>query len=93
MHCCISRVHVRQNHGPVASDEIDEAAMLIRSCPDPGPRIQRLLSLAGARARTEGRLTGRPTGVEKLSEGEVRVLRLLGSDLTQREIGASCACR
>jgi LuxR family maltose regulon positive regulatory protein len=83
----LARVHVRQGHDPVASDEIDEAAMLIRSCPDPGPRIQRLLAEARGRVRGEGRLTRRP-GVEELSEGEARVLRLLASDLTQREIGA-----
>ena len=35
-------------------------------------------------------MRGRPgrAGVEELSEGEFRVLRLLASDLTQREIGA-----
>ena len=61
--------------------------MLIRSCPDPGPRIRRLLAQARGRAHTDTR--GRPgrTGVEELSEGESRVLRLLASDLTQREIG------
>jgi LuxR family maltose regulon positive regulatory protein len=84
----LARVHVRQGHNPVASDEIDEAAMLIRSCPNPGPRIQRLLGQARCRARAEGRVTRRPSAVEELSEGEVRVLRLLASDLTQREIGA-----
>jgi LuxR family maltose regulon positive regulatory protein len=81
----LARVHVRQGHDPVASDEIDEARMLIRSCPDPGPRIQRLLGQACARAPIARRST---TGVEALSEGELRVLRLLASDLTQREIGA-----
>jgi LuxR family maltose regulon positive regulatory protein len=80
----LARVHVRQGHDPVASDEIDEARMLIRSCPDPGPRIQRLLGQARARAP----IARRSTGVEGLSEGELRVLRLLASDLTQREIGA-----
>lgn len=30
----------------------------------------------------------RPTGEDELSEGELRVLRLLASNLTQREIGA-----
>ena len=29
----LARVHQRQGHDAVASDEIDEAAMLIRSCP------------------------------------------------------------
>jgi LuxR family maltose regulon positive regulatory protein len=84
----LARVHVRQGQNPVASDEIDEAAMLIRSCPDPGPRIQRLLGQARGLARTERGVARRPTGVQELSDGEVRVLRLLASDLTQREIGA-----
>jgi ATP/maltotriose-dependent transcriptional regulator MalT len=84
----LARVHARQGHDPVANDEIGEAALLIGSCPDPGPRVERLLGQARRRARTEGRLTRRPAGVEELSDGEVRVLRLLASDLTQREIGA-----
>jgi LuxR family maltose regulon positive regulatory protein len=84
----LARVHVRQGHDAVADDEIDEAEMLIRSCPDSGPRIQRLLAQARGRARIEARSARRPMGVEELSDGEVRVLRLLASDLTQREIGA-----
>jgi LuxR family maltose regulon positive regulatory protein len=84
----LARVHVRQGHDAVASDEIAEAAMLVRSCPDPGPRIQRLLAQARGHARTAARGVPRPPGVEELSEGEHRVLRLLASDLTQREIGA-----
>jgi LuxR family maltose regulon positive regulatory protein len=68
----------------VANDEIDEAAMLVRSCPDPGPKIQRLLAQASAWARGPSR----PAGIEELSEAEARVLRLLASELTQREIGA-----
>ena len=84
----LARLHVRQGHDPVADDETGEAAMLIRSCPDPGPRIERLLSDARGRAHAPGRTTPRPSGVEELSDGEFRVLRLLASDLTQREIGA-----
>jgi LuxR family maltose regulon positive regulatory protein len=63
--------------------------MLVRSCPDPGPRIRRLLSQARGPARPAERAAGpgRP-GHEELSEGELRVLRLLASELTQREIGA-----
>ena len=68
----------------MANDEIDEAAMLVRSCPDPGPKIQRLLAQASAWAHSPSR----PSGVEELSEAEARVLRLLASELTQREIGA-----
>lgn len=84
----LARVHVGQGHDAVADDEISEAAMLVRSCPDPGPRIQRLLAQARGRARLDVRRTPGPAGVEELSEGEARVLRLLASDLTQREIGA-----
>lgn len=84
----LARVHVGQGHDAVASDEIAEAAMLVRSCPDPGPRIQRLLSQARGPARPAERAgPGRPS-LEELSEGELRVLRLLASELTQREIGA-----
>ena len=80
----LARLHVRQGHAAVASDEISEAGMLVRSCADPGPRIQRLLSQARGTARS----MPRPTGEDELSEGELRVLRLLASNLTQREIGA-----
>jgi LuxR family maltose regulon positive regulatory protein len=84
----LARVHAREGQDAVARDEIDEAAMLIRSCPDPGPRIQRLLSQTRGRVPTAARSMPPPTGVEELSEGELRVLRLLASNLTQREIGA-----
>ena len=84
----LARIHVRQGHEAVANDEIGEAAMLIRSCPDPGPRIQRLLSQARGHTRIAAPDTPRRTAAEELSEREFRVLRLLASDLTQREIGA-----
>jgi LuxR family maltose regulon positive regulatory protein len=84
----LARVHVRQGHDAVANDEVGEAAMLVRSCPDPGPRIQGLLAEARGRGRIAARSALTPAGVEELSEGEFRVLRLLASDLTQREIGA-----
>jgi LuxR family maltose regulon positive regulatory protein len=84
----LGRVHVHEGQSAVADDETDEAAMLIRSCPDPGPRIQRLLLQARGHAQAAARGTPLPTGVEELSEGELRVLRLLASNLTQREIGA-----
>jgi len=84
----LAHVHVQRGHDAVANDEINEAAMLIRSCPDPGPRIERLLSRARGHARTAVRFSPRPSGVEELSEGELRVLRMLASNLTQREIGA-----
>jgi LuxR family maltose regulon positive regulatory protein len=83
----LARIHLRQGHRAVAKDEIDEAAMLVRSCPDPGPRIQRLLWQAG-HAHRSARRAWRPTVAAELSEGELRVLHLLASELTQREIGA-----
>ena len=85
---CLARVHRRQGHDAVADDEIDEAAMLVRSCPDPGPKIQRLLAQARAHASPSARGPAALSGAEELSEAEVRVLRLLASELTQREIGA-----
>jgi LuxR family transcriptional regulator, maltose regulon positive regulatory protein len=84
----LARVHRRQSHAQVANDEIDEAAMLVRSCPDPGPRIQRLLLHAQVSDKAGARSPQRGPGVEELSDGELRVLRLLASELTQREIGA-----
>jgi ATP/maltotriose-dependent transcriptional regulator MalT len=84
----LARAHLGEGHAAVAKDEIDEAAMLIRSCPDPGPRIRRLLGQAQRSAPSPTRGAPRPTDAEELSEGEFRVLRLLASDLTQREIGA-----
>jgi ATP/maltotriose-dependent transcriptional regulator MalT len=50
----LARIHLRHGHDAVASDEIDEAATLIGSCPDPGPRIQRLLAQARGRWPHEG---------------------------------------
>jgi ATP/maltotriose-dependent transcriptional regulator MalT len=47
----LARVHRRQGHEMVAGDEVGEASMLVRSCPDPGPRIQRLLSRTKARSQ------------------------------------------
>ncbi|MGZ4251467.1 MAG: response regulator transcription factor, partial [Solirubrobacteraceae bacterium] len=84
---CLSGVHRRQGLDAVANDEIDEAAMLVRSCPDPGPKIQRLLARARAHAGASARGASRPSGGDELSEAEERVLRLLASELTQREIG------
>jgi LuxR family maltose regulon positive regulatory protein len=84
----LARIHVGQGHDAVADDEISEAAMLVRSCPDPGPKIQRLLSQARARGEIGARRTPGRADIQELSEGEFRVLRLLASELTQREIGA-----
>ena len=84
----LARLHRRQGQASVADDEIEEAAMLVRSCPDPGPRIQRLLLHAQASANAGTRRPQRGQVAEELSDGELRVLRLLASELTQREIGS-----
>jgi LuxR family maltose regulon positive regulatory protein len=83
----LARVHGGHGLGVVARDEVDEAAMLVKSCPDPGPRIQRLIARARARSHEAGAPGARPTIGNELSERELGVLRLLASDLTQREIG------
>jgi LuxR family transcriptional regulator, maltose regulon positive regulatory protein len=84
----LARVHGTQSLDVVARAEVDEAAMLVRSCPAPGPRIGRLLSLARERHGAVGVVRSRRLPTEELSERELRVLRLLASELTQREIGA-----
>ena len=61
--------------------------MLVKSCPDPGPRIRRLIARARARSRVAVAPGARPGSGDELSERELGVLRLLASDLTQREIG------
>jgi LuxR family transcriptional regulator, maltose regulon positive regulatory protein len=84
----LARTHKTQGLDTVAEAEVDEAAMLVRSCPGPGPRIQRLLARVRQCAPRSFRTSRRATGVEELSARELRVLRLLASELTQREIGA-----
>jgi LuxR family maltose regulon positive regulatory protein len=83
----LARVHRGQGLDVVAGDELEEAAMLVKSCPDPGPRIQRFIARAGARSQLGVGLGARASGSDELSERELGVLRLLASDLTQREIG------
>jgi LuxR family maltose regulon positive regulatory protein len=83
----LARVHRLQGLDVVAGYEVEEAAMLVTSCPDPGRRIQRLIARARARSHLAAPLGGRPGSSDELSERELGVLRLLASDLTQREIG------
>jgi LuxR family maltose regulon positive regulatory protein len=83
----LARVHRTQGLDTVAEAEVDEAAMLIRSCPAPGPRIERLLARVRGSAPRSRLTSRRVSGVEQLSDRELSVLRLLASDLTQREIG------
>jgi len=83
----LARVHQTQGLDTVVEAEVDEAAMLVRSCPAPGPRIQRLLTRIRGSAPRSARTSRRVAGVEELSSRELRVMRLLASELTQREIG------
>jgi LuxR family maltose regulon positive regulatory protein len=83
----LARIHHRQGLAVVARDEVEEARMLARSCPDPGPRILRLIARAQRSLRIPG-ATPPPATSDELSERELGVLRLLASNLTQREIGS-----
>jgi LuxR family maltose regulon positive regulatory protein len=83
----LARVHREQGFDVVARDEVEQAAMLVKSCPDPGPRIRRLIARGRARSNVAVPPGARPGSSDELSERELRVLRLLASDLTQREIG------
>ena len=60
---------------------IAEARFIIESCPDPGILTQRLKD-SGPCPRPDTR-----SGDEPLTERELRVLRLLTSDLSERDIG------
>jgi LuxR family maltose regulon positive regulatory protein len=84
----LARVHHRQDLYVVARDEVEEARMLVRSCPDPGPRILRLIARAQGHLRIPGRATPAPAGSDELSDRELGILRLLAGELTQRQIGS-----
>jgi LuxR family maltose regulon positive regulatory protein len=84
----LARIHHRQGLDVVARDEVEEARMLVRSCPDPGPRILRLVARAQGQLRSPMRAAPLPGMRDELSERELGVLRLLAGDLTQREIGS-----
>jgi LuxR family transcriptional regulator, maltose regulon positive regulatory protein len=83
----LARAHFEQGLEVVARDEVEEARMLVRACPDPGPRILRLIAQTQARLRVAVGAAPPSTGSEVLSERELGVLRLLATNLTQREVG------
>jgi LuxR family maltose regulon positive regulatory protein len=69
---------------PEAWARLEEAKAALRGCPDAGI----LPALVAEAERGLARLPRRPAGLrEALSEGELRVLRLLATQLTQPEIG------
>ena len=67
----------RAGNAAGARRALSEAAALAATCPDPGRLAQRLAGRPAATAETEG-----------LSDRELDILRLLATQLSQREIGA-----
>jgi LuxR family maltose regulon positive regulatory protein len=66
-----------------------EARAILQSCPDPRTAAE-ALALAERRLRVAPRRsTAREDGTDGLTERELAVLRLLDTDLSQREIGAT----
>lgn len=65
-----------------AAEACTEARDVIAACTDPGALPIRLASIHVQRSRA-------PRAGEPLTDREISVLRMLGSDRTQREIGAS----
>jgi LuxR family maltose regulon positive regulatory protein len=80
----LAPVRIARGHHRAAAALLAEARAVIESCADPGILRQQLTTI-------ERRLQHAPqlrTGLaEELTEGELRVLRLLASDMSQREIG------
>jgi LuxR family maltose regulon positive regulatory protein len=88
VHALVHGAHLRRRRKDLAGARAlaREARAVLGSCPDPGllpervEKLERTLQLAQA-ATADGR-------GETLSERELAVLRLLATDLSQREIGA-----
>ena len=67
---------------------VAEARSTLMSCADPGPVVSSLVRKAEDRLSIPRRTVGSSAPVvEEFSERELDVLRLLGSELSQREIG------
>jgi LuxR family maltose regulon positive regulatory protein len=80
----LARVRYACGHGHAARALTEEARTLLAACPDPGM----LTTWLASTERVLHRLPARPTGMqEELTEAELRVLRLMASDLSQREMG------
>jgi LuxR family transcriptional regulator, maltose regulon positive regulatory protein len=73
-----------------AAEAVRRARHMIERCPSPGilremlARTERRMQLAAGARGDRG-----PAAAEELTDGELRVLRLLPGELTQREIGAA----
>ena len=85
----LARLKRRQRDYLAARSLVREAGSVLAACPDPGrlsellAKTERSLQLTAPRGRAPG-----PPSDPDLSERELAVLRLLASDLSQREIGA-----
>jgi len=85
----LARLKRRQRDYLAARSLVREAGNVLAACPDPGwlrdllAKTERSLQLTAPRRRASG-----PPSDPDLSERELAVLRLLASDLSQREIGA-----
>jgi LuxR family maltose regulon positive regulatory protein len=92
----VETIHTLVAHGLVARaagehdaarSSIVDARLLLTSCPNPGPVVTTLVDDASARLpRTTDQSRRAPLLLEDFSERELDVLRLLGGDLSQREI-------
>jgi LuxR family transcriptional regulator, maltose regulon positive regulatory protein len=68
---------------------VREAREVLAACPDPGVLAERLVTAERALQLTPGRRSVPELAVDaELSERELAILRLLASELSQREIGA-----
>ena len=80
----LAPVRLARGHLRAAGALLAEARTVIEGCADPGRLREQLTSIERRLQRVPRLRTGLE---EELTEGELRVLRLLASDLTQREIG------
>lgn len=82
----LARLQLRLGDGAAAHRSLGEARALLARAPDPGA-LPRLLEEAGSRLAPTPSASP-ATVAEPVSDRELEVLRLLGTQLSQREIGA-----
>ena len=90
VHALVRQGHVRRRLKDVAGARAlaREARSVVSQCPDPGVLPERVEKLERALALVHQAAAPATTETEPLSERELAVLRLLATDLSQREIGA-----
>ncbi len=91
IHALVARALAAEADGdrPGARAYLGEARSTLMSCSDPGPVVTSLLRSAEDRLSVARPLPGSLPLIEEFSERELDVLRLLGSELSQREIGST----